>query len=143
MQQVTIYTDGACKGNPGKGGWGAILIYGELRKEIYGGNKLTTNNQMELQAVIEALKLLKKPCQVLLYSDSTYVVKGAEQWLMNWRKNDWRVAKKKKIKNLDLWRQLALLIDHHQISWFWVKGHSNHPENDRADYLANKGVENI
>ena len=140
MQEVVIYTDGACKGNPGPGGWGVILSSGDRNREAFGGCDSTTNNQMELQAVIEALKLLKKPCRVTLYSDSSYVVNGASKWMFGWKKNNWGIAKKKKIKNLPQWQQLDTLVQVHNISWHWVKGHSDNLGNNRADKLANLGV---
>jgi len=143
VAKVIIYTDGACRGNPGIGGWGAVLMSGNKRKEIFGGALQTTNNQMELQAVIEALKLLKFRCQVQLYSDSSYVVDGATKWMANWQRNDWAVAKKKKIKNLDRWQQLAQLMTEHDIVWQWVKAHADNVENNRADALANLGADSV
>ncbi len=137
MPMVEIFTDGACSGNPGAGGWGAILRYGEVEKELSGGETTTTNNRMELTAVIEALKALKKPCQITLYTDSRYVMDGVTQWLPNWLQNGWRTANKKTpVKNIDLWQELEKLLSLHQIKWVWVKGHNGHPENERCDRLA-------
>ena len=141
MKEVEIYTDGACKGNPGIGGWGAILKYGERSKEIHGGEKQTTNNRMELRAAIEALSLLKGRCQVTLTTDSQYVRQGITQWIAQWKKRGWQTAAKKPVKNQDLWQALDQLAQTHQIDWRWVKGHSGHPENERADQLANLGIE--
>lgn len=145
LSQVTIYTDGACKGNPGPGGWGALLQYSgktaPITKEIYGGELQTTNNRMELMAAIEALRLLKRPCQVAFYIDSQYVRQGMLEWMDNWKKNGWKNAKKKPVKNADLWQVLDALCQLHKIEWHWVKGHAGHPGNERADQLANLGVE--
>jgi len=140
LKQITIYTDGACKGNPGPGGWGVLLQYGGHEKELYGGEQETTNNRMELTAVIEALKQVKYSCHIDLYSDSSYVLNGITQWLANWKKNNWKTAAKKAVKNEDLWRELDQLVQTHQINWHWVKGHAGEPGNERADELANKGV---
>lgn len=137
---VEIYTDGACKGNPGIGGWGALLRYQGVEKTIHGSEALTTNNRMELTAAIKALEALTRPCQIDLYTDSQYVQKGISSWIVNWRKNQWKTAQKKPVKNADLWQQLDILIQKHQISWHWVKGHSGHPENERADALANQAI---
>jgi ribonuclease HI len=138
---IKIYTDGACKGNPGPGGWGALIIYDGVAKEIYGGEKDTTNNRMELSAVIEALKVIdNKMCPLSIYTDSTYVLKGMSEWLMGWKSNNWKSSNKKPVKNKDLWVILDSLATTHKIKWVWVKGHSGHPENDRADFLANMGV---
>ena len=137
MQQVEIYTDGACSGNPGAGGWGAILRCQGVEKELSGGEANTTNNRMELTAVIEALKALKKPCKVILYTDSRYVMDGVTKWLPNWQINGWRTANKKTpVKNIDLWQILESLLKNHQITWVWVKGHNGHLENERVDELA-------
>ena len=137
MQQVEIYTDGACSGNPGAGGWGAILRCQGVEKELSGGEANTTNNRMELTAVIEALKALKKPCKVILYTDSRYVMDGVTKWLPNWQINGWRTANKKTpVKNIDLWQILESLLKNHQIKWVWVKGHNGHLENERVDELA-------
>ena len=143
MHKVEIFTDGACKGNPGPGGWGAILRYGTKEKEIYGSSKNTTNNIMELTAVIESLKNLKKPCELIITTDSKYVKNGITEWIHNWKKNGWRTAAKKEVKNKELWIELDSLIQIHSISWDWVKGHSGHPENERADLLANVAIEEL
>ena len=140
---VEIYTDGACRGNPGPGGWGALLRYGDVDKQLYGGEHLTTNNRMELKAVIEALSALSKPCKVTLTSDSTYVLKGIREWLPNWKKRGWRTAGKKPVKNEDLWKILDDLADVHEIEWHWVKGHSGHIENELVDQLANRGIDEL
>jgi ribonuclease HI len=133
---IKIYTDGACSGNPGKGGWGAVLLYKGHKKEISGFNPQTTNNQMELQAVIEALKALKKPSEIIVYTDSVYVKDGITKWIFNWKKNGWRTADKKPVKNLEFWQELDLLVVGHQITWQWVKGHSGDKYNEIADQLA-------
>ena len=143
MNKVEIFTDGACKGNPGPGGWGAILRYGATEKEIYGASKNTTNNIMELTAVIESLKNLKKPCELIITTDSKYVKNGITEWIHNWKKNGWRTAAKKEVKNKELWIELDSLIQIHSITWDWVKGHSGHPENERADLLANVAIEKL
>ena len=140
---VEIYTDGACRGNPGPGGWGALLRYGDVDKQLYGGEHLTTNNRMELKAVIEALSALSKPCKVTLTSDSTYVLKGISEWLPNWKKRGWRTAGKKPVKNGDLWKTLDDLVEMHEIEWHWVKGHSGHIENELVDQLANRGIDEL
>ena len=137
MARVEIFTDGACSGNPGAGGWGALLRYKDTEKELSGGAAETTNNRMELTAVIEALKALKVRCVVSLYTDSKYVMDGVNQWLPNWKKNNWRTSNKKsEVKNIDLWQQLDELLPKHEILWNWVKGHNGHPENERVDKLA-------
>jgi len=138
---VEVFTDGACKGNPGPGGWGALLRYGDKEKELFGGAPDTTNNRMELQAAIEALKSLKRPCTVVLTTDSQYVRQGITSWLAGWKRNGWKTAAKQPVKNVDLWQALDDQVARHQVEWRWVKGHSGHPENDRADQLANRGVE--
>ena len=143
MNKVEIFTDGACKGNPGPGGWGAILRYGTTEKEIYGASKNTTNNIMELTAVIESLKNLNKPCELIITTDSKYVKNGITEWIHNWKKNGWRTAAKKEVKNKELWIELDSLIQIHSVSWDWVKGHSGHPENERADLLANIAIEKL
>ena len=140
---VEIYTDGACRGNPGPGGWGALLRYADVDKQLYGGEHLTTNNRMELKAVIEALSALSKPCKVTLTSDSTYVLKGISEWLPNWKKRGWRTAGKKPVKNGDLWKTLDDLAEMHEIEWHWVKGHSGHIENELVDQLANRGIDEL
>lgn len=140
---LTIYTDGACKGNPGIGGWGALLRYGDHEKAICGGEHDTTNNRMELMAAIQALKLLKRRCQVELWTDSNYVKNGITQWIHNWKKNNWKTANKKPVINQDLWQQLDNLCQQHDIAWHWVKGHAGHPGNEMADQLANQGIEQL
>ena len=143
MNHVQIYTDGACKGNPGPGGWGAWLKSGTTEKDLFGGEPGTTNNRMELMAVIEALSALKRPCQVSLYLDSEYVRKGITEWIHGWKARGWRTAAKQPVKNVELWQRLDALVtgSGHVIEWRWVKGHSGDPGNERADALANKGVE--
>ena len=143
MTEVVIYTDGACKGNPGPGGWGAILRSGKLEKELFGGELDTTNNKMELLAVIEALAALKRPCNVTLYLDSQYVRKGITEWIHGWKKKNWRTAGGDPVKNVDLWKRLDEIVSNagHKIDWRWVKGHAGDPGNERADALANMGVE--
>lgn len=134
---IEIFTDGACSGNPGSGGWGAILRCGNTEKELSGGAADTTNNRMELTAVIEALKALKRECEITLYTDSRYVMDGVNEWLPNWKRNDWRTTNKKSaVKNIDLWQELDRLLPLHKIKWVWVKGHNGHPENERVDKLA-------
>ncbi|MEO1159633.1 MAG: ribonuclease HI [Pseudomonadota bacterium] len=140
MTDVIIYTDGACSGNPGPGGWGAILVHGETRKELSGGETETTNNRMELQAAIEALNALKRPCKVALYTDSVYVRDGITKWIKGWQRNGWRTAAKKPVKNAELWQALQTALQPHDIDWHWVKGHAGHPENERADELARAGM---
>jgi ribonuclease HI len=137
---VTIYTDGACKGNPGPGGWGALLQRGNVERELFGGEALTTNNRMELTAVIEALGALKQPSDVALYTDSQYVRQGIMTWIHNWKKNGWKTSDRKPVKNADLWQTLDQLAASHRIAWHWVKGHADNPGNLRADALANRGV---
>lgn len=141
---IKIYTDGACKGNPGKGGWGALIQMGGESIEIFGGELNTTNNRMELIAVIEALDKVKaEPSRVMVFTDSTYVQKGISEWILNWKKNGWRSSNKQPVKNQDLWMRLDELKQGMTIEWNWVKGHAGHPENERADFLANQGVESI
>jgi ribonuclease HI len=140
LSDVTIYTDGACSGNPGPGGWGAVLISGEHRKELSGGEGATTNNRMELTAAIEALNALKRPCAVELYTDSVYVRDGITKWIHGWRRNGWRTAGKKPVKNAELWQALEQALQRHKVDWHWVKGHAGHPENERADELAREGM---
>lgn len=141
MKVVTIYTDGACKGNPGPGGWGAFLRYGDAEKEIWGGEAETTNNRMELMAAIAALELLKRESAVELFTDSEYLRKGITEWLANWKKRGWKTAAKHPVKNADLWQRLDQVAQQHRINWRWVRGHSGDPGNERADRLANRGVE--
>ncbi len=143
MKIINIYTDGACKGNPGPGGWGAILEYGDYKKEIYGGDALTTNNIMELTAVIEALKLVKKKSSIHITTDSQYVKNGISDWINTWKLKGWKTANKKPVKNKELWITLDKLTNEHNIKWAWVKGHSGHPGNERADQLANKGIDEL
>jgi len=138
--RVTIYTDGACSGNPGPGGWGVILRFGEHEKELSGGAAETTNNRMELTAAIEALNALKRPCAVDLYTDSTYVRSGITEWMDGWKRKNWRTAAKKPVKNADLWQALDEARLRHDVTWHWVKGHAGHPENERADELARMGM---
>lgn len=139
-QRVTIFTDGACSGNPGPGGWGAILKFGEHEKELSGGEAETTNNRMELTAAIEALNGLKRPCAVDLYTDSTYVRSGILEWIEGWKRRNWRTASKKPVKNVELWQALDEARLRHDVTWHWVKGHAGHPENERADELARMGM---
>ena len=138
---VQIYADGACKGNPGKGGWGALLRAGGSEKELFGGEPQTTNNRMELTAVIRALESLEGPSEVEVYTDSQYVQKGISEWLPSWKRRGWRTADKKPVKNVDLWQELERAAGRHRVTWHWVKGHAGHPENERADALANRGAE--
>lgn len=141
MKKVLIYTDGACRGNPGPGGWGALLRYGAKEKKLYGYEAETTNNRMELTAAIKALEALSETCVVELYTDSQYVQKGISEWLPGWKQKNWKKADKKPVKNADLWQTLDKEASRHEVSWFWVKGHSNHPENDLADALANQAID--
>ena len=136
LPEVEIFTDGACKGNPGPGGWGAILRFGDRERELSGGEALSTNNRMELMAAIEALKALKRPCHVQLWTDSNYVRDGITRWIHGWRRNGWKTADKKPVKNAELWQALLDAAAPHRIDWHWVKGHAGHPENERADALA-------
>lgn len=138
-RKVIIYTDGACSGNPGPGGWGAILTYGKHEKEIYGGETLTTNNRMEMTAAIRALQALKKASNIDLYTDSVYLKDGVNKWLTGWKNNGWRTSDKKPVKNIDLWQELDIELTKHNINWHWIKGHSGHAGNERADKLAVKG----
>lgn len=141
LKLVKIYADGACKNNPGKGGWGVILLHGETKKELYGGEQRTTNNRMELTAVIKGLEALKEPCDVTIYSDSQYVIHAFNHdWITKWKRNGWKLNTVKPLKNDDLWKQLYALTLKHEISWVWVKGHAGNAYNERADYLANKGI---
>ena len=138
--RVTMYTDGACKGNPGPGGWGVLLKWGDHQKELFGGEQQTTNNRMELMAAIKGLEALNRACEVNLYTDSTYLKQGMTQWLEAWKKRGWKTADKKEVKNRDLWQQLDELAAQHEIAWHWVKAHAGIPDNERADQLANMGI---
>ena len=138
---IEIFTDGACSGNPGPGGWGAILRHGATEKELFGGELLTTNNRMEMMAVIEALRALKKPVQARVHTDSQYVQKGISEWIHGWKRRGWKTAGRQPVKNEDLWRELDRLAAQHSIEWIWVKGHAGHAENERADLLARRGVD--
>jgi ribonuclease HI len=140
---VEIFTDGACRGNPGPGGWGVLLRYGDVERELYGGEADTTNNRMELQAAIEALRALKQPCKVVLTTDSVYVRSGITQWLADWKRRGWKTAGKKPVKNVDLWQALDEENSRHEVEWHWVKGHSGHRENEIADVLANRGIDEL
>lgn len=140
MTAVQMWTDGACKGNPGPGGWGALLRFGAHERELFGGEALTTNNRMELTAVIEALRTLNRPCDVVLHVDSTYVMQGINSWLAGWKRNGWVTSTKQPVKNADLWRALEAELGRHTVTWRWVKGHAGDPGNERADQLANRGV---
>ena len=140
---VEMYTDGACRGNPGKGGWGVLLRLGEAEKTLYGGEERTTNNRMELTAVIKGLAALNKPCSVLVTTDSKYVLSGMTEWMPNWKKRNWKTASKKPVLNVDLWQQLDAQVQQHEVSWEWVKGHSGHLENELADQLANQGIDEL
>ena len=141
MKHVQIFTDGACRGNPGPGGWGAILRFGEREREMQGAEAMTTNNRMEMMGAIAALSALRETCRVELYTDSRYLCDGMSQWLANWKRRGWRTAGKDPVKNEDLWRRLDTLAEHHQITWHWVRGHAGHPENERADALANAAID--
>lgn len=141
MKQIEIFTDGACKGNPGPGGWGALLRRGATEKEMSGGEAETTNNRMEMTAAIRALQALKQPCEVALFTDSTYLIDGITKWLDGWIKRGWKTAAKKPVKNADLWQELMAACEPHQIRWQWVKGHSGHPENERVDRLASDAAD--
>ena len=143
QDKIIIYTDGACSGNPGVGGWGAILMFKEHEKKILGGNKETTNNQMEIRAVIEALKTIKKPAEIIIYTDSKYVMDGITKWINGWKKNGWRTADRKPVKNSELWQELDQEVNRHNIEWRWVKGHSGDKYNDIADELARNGISKI
>ena len=142
-EPVTIHTDGACRGNPGPGGWGALLQFEGKKRELFGGERNTTNNRMELTAAIEALTALKRSCRVELHTDSTYVRQGIMQWLVNWKRNGWKTAAKKPVKNADLWRALDSACERHEINWHWVKGHSGDAGNEAADALANRGIDEM
>lgn len=140
---VEIYTDGACRGNPGPGGWGAVLRYKGVEKQLYGSEDHTTNNRMELLAAISALETLSRDCQVALTTDSQYVMKGITEWIKNWKRRGWMTAEKKPVKNVDLWQRLDQAVSRHQVTWHWVRGHNGHPENELADQLANKAIDEM
>ena len=140
---VEMYTDGACRGNPGKGGWGVLLRYGDVDKTIYGGELMSTNNRMEMTAVIKGLEALTRASHVLITTDSKYVLKGMTEWLSNWKARNWRTASKKPVQNVELWKQLDVLVSQHSVEWSWVKGHSGHTENEIADQLANVGIDEL
>ena len=143
MADVEVFTDGACRGNPGPGGWGVVLRYGRHEKEMYGGEPETTNNRMELMAAIQGLESLTRPCKVSLTTDSVYVRSGITQWLPAWKQRGWKTSGGKPVKNIDLWKRLDQAAQAHDVSWHWVKGHSGHPENERADVLANRGIDEL
>ncbi|WP_286238690.1 ribonuclease HI [Neptuniibacter halophilus] len=143
MKVVEMFTDGACKGNPGPGGWGVFMRYGESEKQLYGGEQGTTNNRMELMAAIQGLEALNRPCEVVLTTDSQYVRQGITEWITGWKRKGWKNSQNKPVKNADLWQRLDQAAAKHQVDWRWVKGHSGHPENELADQLANKGVEEL
>ncbi len=143
MKKVTIYTDGACRGNPGPGGWGAWLQYEDHSREMHGGERDTTNNRMELMAAIKGLEVLKSACNVELYTDSKYVLQGITQWMPDWKKRGWKTAAKKPVKNVDLWKQLDQQVSRHRVQWHWVKGHNGDPGNEKADQLANLGIDSL
>lgn len=143
VKTIEVFTDGACRGNPGPGGWGVLLRYGKHEKTLHGGELLTTNNRMELQAVIEALKSIKESCQVIVTTDSQYVRQGMLDWLPKWKQKNWRTSSKEPVKNQDLWQELDQLVQSHDVQWHWVKGHSGHRENEIADELANRGIDEL
>ena len=143
IDSVEMFTDGACKGNPGPGGWGALLVCQGFEKELWGGEPNTTNNPMELRAAIRGLEELKRPCEVLLVTDSQYVMKGITEWMVNWKKRGWKTASKEPVKNADLWKLLDEQVNRHTVKWQWVRGHIGHPGNERADQLANRGVDQV
>jgi len=143
VDKVAIFTDGACRGNPGPGGWGALLRYGDREKELHGAERETTNNRMELMAAIVALESLKRPCDITLTTDSEYVRKGITEWLENWKRRGWKTADKKPVKNQDLWQRLEAATHKHRIQWKWVKGHSGHDDNERVDQLANRAIDEM
>jgi ribonuclease HI len=143
LKRVEAFTDGACRGNPGPGGWGALLRFNGVEKKLYGGERQTTNNRMELQAAIEALKALKEPCEVILTTDSVYVRNGITSWIENWKRKGWKTAGRKAVKNVDLWQALDEQNARHRVDWHWVKGHSGHRENEIADGLANRGIDEL
>ena len=143
VEDVKIFTDGACRGNPGPGGWGALLLFKDAKKELYGAESQTTNNRMELTAAIMSLEALKRPCRIILTTDSQYVKQGITEWLKDWKLRGWKTANRKQVKNVDLWQRLDATVAQHDITWEWVKGHSGHPENDRVDQLANLAIDEM
>lgn len=143
MDKVQIFTDGACRGNPGPGGWGAILRFGEHERELYGAERVTTNNRMELLAAIHALEALKRPCEAVVTTDSEYVRRGITEWLPQWKRRGWKTASKQPVKNQDLWERLERAAQPHRLQWEWIRGHSGHPENERADRLANRAIDEM
>ena len=143
MQTVEVFSDGACRGNPGPGGWGALLRFNDTEKELFGGEPETTNNRMELMAAIRALEALKRPCRVVITTDSQYVRKGMTEWLDGWKARNWKTAAKKPVRNQDLWQELDALVQRHEVEWHWVRGHSGHPDNERADVLAHQGLDDM
>ncbi|HKJ10577.1 MAG TPA: ribonuclease HI [Gammaproteobacteria bacterium] len=143
MDKVEAFTDGACRGNPGPGGWGVLLRYGSHERTLHGGEPMTTNNRMELTAAIRALEALKRPCRVTLTTDSQYVRKGITEWLADWKRRGWKTSARKPVKNADLWQRLEAAAGRHEVQWHWVRGHAGHPENERADQLANRGIDEL
>ncbi len=143
QQAVELYTDGACRGNPGRGGWGVLLRYGDAEKMLHGGEQMTTNNRMELTAVIKGLEALTKTCQVVITTDSKYVLQGITEWITSWKQRNWKTSNKKPVQNIELWKRLDKLVAMHQVEWNWVKGHSGHTENELADQLANQGIDEL
>lgn len=143
QQAVELYTDGACRGNPGRGGWGVLLRYGDAEKTLHGGEQMTTNNRMELTAVIKGLEALTKTCQVVITTDSKYVLQGITEWIISWKQRNWKTSNKKPVQNIELWKRLDKLVAMHQVEWNWVKGHSGHAENELADQLANQGIDEL
>lgn len=142
-QKIEMFTDGACRGNPGPGGWGVMLRFNSTEKELFGGEAQTTNNRMELMAAIRGMEALTKPCSVVLTTDSQYVMKGITEWMENWKRRGWKTAAKKPVKNVDLWQRLSSALEKHEVEWQWVRGHTGHPENERADALANRGIDEL
>ncbi|NOX76166.1 MAG: ribonuclease HI [Gammaproteobacteria bacterium] len=142
-QHVEMFTDGACRGNPGPGGWGVVLRFSDTEKELFGGEPDTTNNRMEMLAAISGLEALSRPCSVDLTTDSQYVLKGATEWMAGWKRRGWKTASKQPVKNVDLWKRLAAALEPHETHWHWVRGHTGHPENERADALANRGIDEM